>query len=605
MLFYRLSFSSKENPLEGVRDYTLGYRADGFTEEQLLLEVNELKKVYEEDSDLFPEEVEVTCSEIMIEQGLMTPERVLAILDCKRQEVIPEYKNMIFNLPDSLCEEYLDGCTKHLWSGGRLADYEIDLGDLEPGELTDLQTVGVKFLHLAESAMLADDVGLGKTVQVAGLINLLKVYEEGYDLLFLAEKAGVRDLALKLMKFTGDYFYALDGGATERNVNKFLKLKDAKKLSLVAPHSVLSNKDFMAFAKKRKFAIVVFDESSLLKRIRTQVYKNTREIARTTNRFIELNATPVEVLGADVYNQLNLLGGVGWLYSKGEFDSRYARKTFKMGRLELVYNKDASMFLSEVALRYLSRTRNDVEGIELGDNLAITLEIKPSVEQRELLKVSSFYSYIADYPSRLNPSIPLNGETCPKLGALESILEYYGVKEEGGKALVYCYFREAQQGLAEYLTNVGGYKVEILSGTESSDNVLRDEILDRFRYGDTQVLLTNVKKSLDIKGCNLGVIYSIDPNPQKMVQFVGRLTRSLDVTGKNIFVLALEGRELRNLNRDIMSRVHMTQNFLGQKHSLLYDALDNRYSYCDLENLADVIQDYNNRAEGDELEKNV
>jgi SNF2 family DNA or RNA helicase len=355
-------------------------------------------------------------------KGGFTEEEISEILECKKQDCIPHLKNIIFDLNSDDCEAILDQGLLHLQSGKSLDSFVPEIEDYYMGELTDLQTVGCQFLYLAKSAMLADDVGLGKTVQVAGLINLLKLNGEPKRLLFLGEKAGVRELALKLTQFTGDFFYPMDGGATADNVKKFLSLYDVNNVSLVAPHSILSNETFKKYALKNTFDVVVFDESSMLKRISTNIYKNTRVIARATKRFIELNATPVEVLGSDIYNQLNLLSP-NWLYSKAEFNRKYARKTFFMGRINLIFNKDASDFLKEVSLRYLARTRSSLPDSSNKNNLGVTLEILPSVEQKNLLKVSSFYAYIADYPSRLKDDIPVNEQTCPKLGALMSLLQ--------------------------------------------------------------------------------------------------------------------------------------------------------------------------------------
>ena len=78
----------------------------------------------------------------------------------------------------------------------------------ERGTLSDAQTIGVAFMYYARRCLIGDQVGLGKTVESAGLINILK--QDGVkNILFLTEKTIVPQIRDKIIKFTGEYVDAI------------------------------------------------------------------------------------------------------------------------------------------------------------------------------------------------------------------------------------------------------------------------------------------------------------------------------------------------------------------------------------------------------------
>ena len=90
----------------------------------------------------------------------------------KENGVVGDLRHIIFNLNDSdvlqLIEDYeLFNSSMH--------DFEM-----KTGTLRDEQTIGVCYMYYAGSCILGDSVGMGKTVEVVGLYNLLKsAYQKG------------------------------------------------------------------------------------------------------------------------------------------------------------------------------------------------------------------------------------------------------------------------------------------------------------------------------------------------------------------------------------------------------------------------------------------
>ena len=91
------------------------------------------------------------------------------------------------------------------------------------GELSNLQTVGVAYMYYAKNLVLGDSVGIGKTVEVCGLCNLLKaVYNKNgkdFRCLYLTEKNLITQAQKEFIKFTGEYTEKVFG--TAKYVNAF------------------------------------------------------------------------------------------------------------------------------------------------------------------------------------------------------------------------------------------------------------------------------------------------------------------------------------------------------------------------------------------------
>ena len=85
---------------------------------------------------------------------------------------------------------------------------------------------GVAFMYFAKSALLGDEVGLGKTVQCAGLVNVIanefKKRGSEFRFCFLTEKSSIDQIRKKMVQFTGRYVKMLESGE-QAVVKKYIK----------------------------------------------------------------------------------------------------------------------------------------------------------------------------------------------------------------------------------------------------------------------------------------------------------------------------------------------------------------------------------------------
>lgn len=487
---------------------------------------------------------------------------------------VSDLKHEITNLPYHIIQEQI----------ARYSAYESEHGFVKEGQfpidksqyigtLRDEQTVGVAFLYLNGSCLLGDEVGLGKTVQVAGFMNIARkqfaTQGKHFSALFLSEKTSVEQIRSKLMQFTGEYVGLLHSGE-QAVMQKFAETRDAgSDYSVVATHAALDSNVFMESVARHPFDVLIIDETAILRNRNTGTYFNARALSSLFKHIIALNATPVELTPLDIYNQLDLVDPT-LLPSKTEFEATFCKKR-QMGnfRTEIVGYKNEDIFREAVSLRYLARTRADLGGVYEDNEYKIV--VSPlSPEQKKLMKKTSLHQLCADYPTGVNRRVPYTPETCGKVKTLLEILEE--IKEDTTGILVYVKYKECQSELKAILES-RGFRVAIINGAISGKK--RGQVIDEANQGMYDVLLTNIYRAYDLPKFQTCIFYTVDPNPQTMVQFEGRITRDIDVVGKSMYMIFSEGAEMDILKR-LKDRISASKAFTTTGRSLVSEAIINR-----------------------------
>ena len=188
--------------------------------------------------------------------------------------------------------------------------------------------------------------------------------------------------------------------------------------------------------------------------------------------------------------------------------------------------------------------------------------------QKDLEKTTQMYQMVYDCPNYFDSTIAYSEENVPKLESLSDILQ--DDFADADSILIFAHYREAQDSLSRWLT-YNGYSNRILCGETKNDE--REDIIEGFKNTDYRILITNVQKGLDFGECDHCIFYGFDPNPSKMVQFEGRITRSFDIRNKRIILLCSAGKELQRLNKVIKDRAKATSQFTKADLSCVMDIL--------------------------------
>lgn len=507
-------------------------------------------------------------------QGSLADSTCAALLNLiENVEGVSGIKNCICNLPSYTVKDIISDYESYEKEHGSIKGFSKSYPS-NVGELRDTQTVGVVFMYLAKSALLGDEVGLGKTVQCAGLVNLLasefKKRGSEFRFCFLTEKTSINQIRNKMIQFTGQYVGMLESGE-QAIVKRYIKsFENGNHCSIVGGHSLLNSSEFLIHTSKNPFDLFIIDESSIIKNTTSDIFKNTKAILKYHERKILLNATPLEQNVLEFYNQLDLLDDT-FLPSLAEFKRRYCvMKRGVFGYDEITGYKNTEEFKQAVAFRYLARTRAGL-GAEYVENKYKTILVPLSDVQKKLIKKTTLYAMVNDYPPGVDRTIEFNTTTTPKAAALLSVLSKIDVSSE--KALVYCRFVDCQLKLKELLEE-HGYRVAVLNGTTKVKE--KNQILEKFLSNGYDILITNIQKGLDLNNCNNCIMYTIDPNPQKMVQFEGRMTRDFNVMYKSLYLLVSMGKEKKFVEETLKLRVDASDAFVTQGKSMTVSALKER-----------------------------
>ena len=310
-----------------------------------------------------------------------------------------------------------------------IKSYETAEGieDKPIGRLDDLQTLGVAYMYFAKRLVLGDSVGLGKTVEVCGLFNLLQSEllskNREFRFLYLTEKPLVEETRDKLIKFTGEYVYPLYG--LKSKIQKFLRDNEVNlRYSVVGSHSLLTSIDFQNYLMDSyeslgeiPFDILVIDEADTVISSNRQKreFKSARILSEMFDRIIILNATPFGKNLSTFYNQIDIIDD-SLLPTQTYFNERYViyDYTGPYPKASGKY-KNADEFKNLVSYRYFARTRKDTGAKMIGCTAEVIVsDLTP--EQKELLKLVSIPNMVYDCPGYFyNGDYETTIENTPKL----------------------------------------------------------------------------------------------------------------------------------------------------------------------------------------------
>lgn len=515
-------------------------------------------------------------------QGNLTDNEAMAILTLVNDyEELDSLTNCVKNLTKDEIKIIKDSAETYIEEKDSLSGYRVpDTLNPATGKLRPYQTKGVGFMYYAQSALLGDEVGLGKTVQIAGLMNLIrnehKQKGKSFRGLFLGEKSTVGQLQDKLIQFTGEYIELIPSGEG-KNVKEFLeRMSSNKNISVVGTHSLMNNPEFITYLAKNPFDLLVFDESSALKNTSSQMYQSCKTVFRLHKRIVLLNGTPVEISIRDMYNQLDLLDP-DYMPTVKDFNKQFSRMKRTAFGFQPDGFKNEEIFRHAVKLRYLARTRAQLGAVYEGNRYK-TILIPLTPTQKKLNSKTTLKHLVANYPTKVDRNIPFNKETTSKLAVLEQIIQTEVIKGET-QGLIFAHYVDSQEGIKDMFEKQG-YRVCILNGrTKQKD---RTRLAEEYDKGQYDIMITNVLRGLDLNSSDVAIVYSIDPNPSKMVQFEGRMTRDFDVRNKATYLLVSMGKEKELFEGNLKMRADASAAFATVGNSMVLKSIsteDNKVMY--------------------------
>lgn len=234
------------------------------------------------------------------------------------------------------------------------------------GELHDFQRVGVAWLYAIQRGILADQCGLGKTIQTLALLQLLKSRNELRRAVLLVPAASIYQWRDEARRFTNLDIGVVRGTKSDR-IGIHMRPWDA----IIANYEIM-HRDFEWFMQFQPDTVFL-DEATAFKNHDTVTASNVKLLTRLANRIYLMTATPIQNNLMDIHSlfeamHLNLFGG------QVSFQSRYCMVERVMvprrGRLikvpRIMGYKRMDEFKAKASPFFLRRRYTDV-GLQLPD----------------------------------------------------------------------------------------------------------------------------------------------------------------------------------------------------------------------------------------------
>lgn len=165
----------------------------------------------------------------------------------------------------------------------------------------------LKFLNSDNKRLLiADEVGLGKTIEAGHIMLELKARGEFHNALVVCPMALRSKWATELNEKFGLDFIEIDKKET---LIHELQHHNGGVLAVINYDKIRETSAILKLIEERniKFSIIVCDESHKLRNSTTMIYHGAEKLLQASNSVVFMSATPIMINEYNLYNQLHLL----------------------------------------------------------------------------------------------------------------------------------------------------------------------------------------------------------------------------------------------------------------------------------------------------------
>ena len=415
-------------------------------------------------------------------------------------------------------------------------------GTLEPrsfrlnGELREYQKLAAELWLRGKRMLLADDLGLGKTVEaIAGLSEAAlrpACVVTGVHLM--------RQWKAMLEKWLPGIRVHIIDGTTVYDVPTVHAKRDAKAGKLMGtgfPDVVI-----LAYTRMQGWAdylrgrikSVVYDEVQELRHTTTEKYKASQVLTSEVAYVLGMSATPIHNYGGEFFSVLEAIKP-GALGTKEEFNREWCAGSGEGGKVKVANPRAFGLYLRESGLM-LRRSREEV-GRELPSLTTIPYTI-PS-DPAALERIRSSATELARTILRQGAVSTRGFDKMQAAGQLDMLLRQATgiakapaaaqhlrmIVEQGERVLAFAWHREVYGILQAQLKE---YAPAMFTGTETERQ--KAESLRRFIEGETPILLMSLRAgAAGVDGlqhcCRTVVHIELDWSPHVHGQGTGRVHR--------------------------------------------------------------------------------
>lgn len=427
------------------------------------------------------------------------------------------------------------------------------------------------------NAILADEVGLGKTIEAGLIMKELLLREEINSILIVSPKSLLSQWKTEMAEKFGEAF------SIANNPREHVDLETDDRI--ICSHNLLARKfDQLA---SRTWDLIVVDEA--------HAFRNTHSKGRAClgnlrkNHFLLLTATPLCNKLTDLYSIVDLIQP-GLLDSERAFISRFAEDA----KSRVVKSEEVNQ-LRQTLRDVMCRTRREQTGIPFTKRCVESRTLEANENEREFIDQATDYlrdmsnnhfrtieALIAENPTRkisesqsnailvfqaitLQQSFssspfaaiqslkkrqqrfPMEAEATSRL--IEMAAKVKSAKMEllrnvlneipNEQALIFCLRKITAHKLKEMLDVEFGRAAVYLGDMNQTE---RDQVIASFKSGEIKYLVATdaAAEGLNLQNCCIMFNYDLHWNPMKIEQRIGRIHRFKQDRDVTIFNLSVK-----------------------------------------------------------------
>lgn len=446
------------------------------------------------------------------------------------------------------------------------------------------------------SAILADEVGLGKTIQAGLIMKELLVRGLINSVLILVPAPLVEQWKNEMLeKFQIELTDLKDDGWENKNL-----------LISSMPYLIRSEKRKEQISK-RTFDLLIVDEAHCLKNHRTATYKYVYTIKK--NNTLLLSATPIQNDLRELFNLVNILKP-GYLKSRKKFREQYIRNRYtpkNIASLKELLNKvmirhrraDTLVELPRRILKNVEIELTDIERqfhngvidfcrdiyrkyldgeITIGwDNTRVHLIV---IILLSLLKqnCSSPQSTLKTLKEKMLPRLQeeYDKKICLELIRLGEQIKVSSkaielvkiIKQLNGQVIVYSEYHATIELLTDLLKE---HKISVTTFHGKLSNEQKAIAIEKFKNGDIQVFISSESggQGLNLQFCHRLINFDLPWNPMRIEQRIGRVHRFGQIHDVEIYTMPTKGTIDEYLLYILTSKVNLFEVVIGELDTIL------------------------------------
>jgi len=516
--------------------------------------------------------------------------------------------------PDNIIEAYSSGFSDFPFHRQTVVANRLLAGqpDTELRSLSHVDEEQVKLLeHQVDAAyralfemdgkaLLADEVGLGKTIEVGMILKEMHYRETDDSVLILTPAQLAKQWQAEMqekfgLEFVCNYDSEFEGFDAHNHIIASIDTAKSDRYR----HSVLA----------REWDVLVLDEAHYVKNEETDRYDLIDKL--TYDYAFFLTATPIQNELTDLYNIVSLL-------RPGLFGSRDTFHHYFVNRnQETLVNRDE---LQNRLGQVMIRNRREDADIDFTERIIDTRTFEPSAAEMDLYNSVSDYvreAYSQDQgqklvlmllqkevvssPAALEQTIRMQLEDrnelthrnelrtiLDKIEAIDTVTKQerlFDIVEEArehvdmGRVIVFTQFRPTQREVIKALDKQG-YTTHAFHGGHASQE--KEDIVERFEEeGGVLVSTDAMSEGRNLQFCNIMVNYDLPWNPMRVEQRIGRIHRIGQKREVYIFNMGLKNTIEEYVLDRLYHKIDLFQQTVGELSTILSRLEDSGRSFED------------------------